>query len=116
MATALLAFYWILCATATHIPMPPGTDPFQLADKVVHFLMYGLLALIFGLRFRPSFVAALILASYAVADELTQPFFGRSAEWLDWLADCAGIAVGLWISRNSSVRSGLRIFGGPGRT
>jgi len=32
-------------------------------------------------------------AAYGAFDELTQPLFGRSASWGDWLADMVGAAV-----------------------
>jgi VanZ family protein len=38
---------------------------------------------------------AIALAAFGAVDEITQPLFGRTADVLDWAADCAGIAVGL---------------------
>ena len=35
------------------------------------------------------------MLALGVADELTQPFFRRSAELADWLADGAGLCLGL---------------------
>ena len=46
---------------------------------------------------RPPFVLVLIiaLAAFGAADEITQPMFHRQAEFFDWLADCAGIVLGV---------------------
>lgn len=108
MKLAALVLYWLLCVTATHVPVPHGAESLMLADKLAHCVMYCGLALLFGLRFNPGILAALILATYGVADELTQPYFGRSAELLDWVADLTGIITGLLLSRSSSVRNALR--------
>jgi VanZ family protein len=35
------------------------------------------------------------LVLFAAVDEATQPFFSRFADWLDWVGDCAGIALGI---------------------
>ena len=40
---------------------------------------------------------ALVLAVFAALDEVTQPWFGRAVDGFDWLADLAGLAVGIGV-------------------
>lgn len=66
---------------------------------VAYFLLAGLAAA--TLAARGSWTAgraawlAVGLVLFALIDEVTQPFFSRFADRLDWVADCAGIALGI---------------------
>lgn len=72
-------------------------------DKLLHFSAYAVLGTLaamtanawnrIGLRMLVALLAT--LAAFALADEGTQPFFGRTAEALDWATDVAGIAIAL---------------------
>ncbi len=57
----------------------------------------------FGGRYRPAFQSWLgllaVLGAYGALDELTQPLFLRDAEVLDWVADLAGAALGLFVAQ-----------------
>lgn len=104
----VLAVYWLALFAGTHSPIDPNLV-LPGDDKTKHFLGYSGLAFLFGffltLRRRRSrssgarrfpFVgAALLLALYGAFDELTQPLVGRTTDRYDWLADAAGILVGL---------------------
>ena len=110
----ITAAYTLLLVFATHYPKPEyflGTQ--AISDKLLHFTAYVLLSLLAAAtlagyrRWRGSSVLALAcaLAAFAAIDEITQPLLGRAAEWLDWVFDCMGIAVGilavavrLWLS------------------
>ena len=77
------------------MPVPAGALP-SGSDKVIHFLAYLGLACLLGLFRGPekwvsSFV---IIAIFAVADELLQIPVGRSCDVADGLADWLGAAVG----------------------
>lgn len=37
------------------------------------------------------------MVTWGMFDELTQPWFGRTCEMLDWVADVVGVAVGLLV-------------------
>jgi VanZ family protein len=110
---ALAGLYAAVLVSATHYPRPQdllGAHP--PSDKLLHFLAYCLLG---GLAAAAAAarggwngpritLLAVALAVFAAADEITQPFFGRAVEFPDWLADLAGIAVGigavvLWTAR-----------------
>lgn len=118
---AALFLYWIALFATTHLPIH-SSDVAPGNDKMHHVVGYAILALLFGWmissprpRFggegqgkgtsasndlpssrRFPFIGALILlALYGVFDELTQLLVGRTGEFYDWLADVAGIVIGL---------------------
>jgi len=72
-------------------------------DKVLHAIGYCGLGVCLGLwsasANRGDWTAMLrcaaILAVFALLDEVSQPFFGRSCEPLDWLVDVLGGVAGL---------------------
>lgn len=71
-------------------PAPDGTD------KLVHLIAFAALAFPlartgrFGLV--PVFVGASVFGGFI---EVLQPSFGRSADMQDWIADIAGVALGI---------------------
>ena len=104
-----LLIYWPIAFIGTHIPSPwePSEPSSRRApyDKFGHFAGYALLAwLLMSLlsrRFHPLAAAALTLlaiAAYGAIDELTQPYFNRSADLPDYYADLIGGAVGVAIA------------------
>ncbi|MBE7419324.1 MAG: VanZ family protein [Ideonella sp.] len=94
----------------------PGPPWFSHADKAKHALGFALLAAV-GLRagYRSLALLAIGLALFGGAIEIAQGLFTttRSAEWLDWAADVAGIALGLgaWIAWRALGTSGVRSGG-----
>lgn len=110
----VLTVYWVLLALSTHTP-DPGLgnefDPlgmFQL-DKAIHVLAFGGLALLLFcsriLGERASVVghalaAALIAGGYALVDEYTQRWAGRTISAGDVLAGFIGI-VGVFLAVNA---------------
>ena len=99
--------------TATSIPSSflPETDV-KFADKGVHFLMYGVQALLFAramrnpprtTRFRVVMSAFLLVSAIGALDEWHQQYIqGRSTEFLDWMADTTGGLIGavVWLGAN----------------
>jgi hypothetical protein len=107
-AGLLLAGYWVVAFTLTHLPMRGAGGPMfgiRHADKLAHLLIYaglsGLLSIWFGVRRRMdgavavAVIVLLALSSYATFDELSQIPVGRNADLRDWFADLAGINLGL---------------------
>jgi len=103
--TAILA---VLIAALTLMPIPSGVV--SGSDKFHHILAFACLA--FPLPFvRPRLALWVVVGviSYGGVIELIQPAFGRTAEWLDLLADGVGAVIGatvarglgLWLSRNN---------------
>ncbi|MCA2010048.1 VanZ family protein [Cereibacter sphaeroides] len=89
----------LLIAGATLSPMPPGNHLTGGIDKVYHFIAFA--TLIFPLILTDSrrwswAVPGAIL--YGGLIELIQPSVGRSAEWLDFGADIAGVLAGAALS------------------
>lgn len=98
---AVLAVYWLGCFALTHMPpsdVPP--PPFPYTDKIVHFGIYFLLAVLWSINIRNTKITYkkvfAILLIYAICDELSQPYFQRDAEWLDGVADVTGILLGMY--------------------
>jgi len=91
---------WSAALVVTHLPRS-SLRTIPANDKVLHGVGYFVLAcalavtlLLHGHAFRRRAVAVSIAAAaYGAFDELTQPLFGRSASWVDWLADMVGAAV-----------------------
>lgn len=104
LAVATTAAYMLLLVFATHYPKPERLlGPNAPSDKTLHCLAYGGLGLLAAAtlatsgRWSPARAVVLGagLAAFGVADEITQPWFGRTTELLDWACDCGGIAVGI---------------------
>ncbi len=113
-ARATLVLYWIALAVVTHWPRLdlPNPEVFDglLLDKLTHFASFLILM---GLAQAASLAgrgrslwrnyafAAMIVAAYAVIDESTQPWFARTFDPIDLVADllavaCVGGAMLLW--------------------
>ncbi len=76
-------------------PGPPG-PPLPLNDKQIHFLAFALLTLpVTWVHLRHAIWLVPLAIFYGGAIEVIQPFFTRSAEWLDLAADAAGAITGL---------------------
>ncbi len=90
--------FWILAFVLTHVP---GNDlpEFRLGDKWLHligFLGLGTMLLATLTSYRLTRFARLatmlaVLPIYAALDELTQPPFHRSCDFLDWTFDVLGV-------------------------
>lgn len=89
---------------------PSAAVPGRGWDKLLHFLAYGLLAVLM-LRaladgdpgragWRRTTVAAILAILYGLTDEWHQSFVpGRLAEGADVVADAAGALAGVWGAR-----------------
>jgi VanZ family protein len=101
---AATAIYTGVLVFATHYPRPEELlGPNAPSDKTLHFIAYAVFA---GLASATWLTArrtahrsiaplAIALAGFGAIDEITQPFFRRHAEPLDWVYDCVGIAIGI---------------------
>ena len=71
-------------------PAPDGTD------KIVHLIAFAALAFPLARTGRIGLVPVFIGASgFGGLIELIQPTFGRSADMQDWIADIAGVVLGI---------------------
>jgi VanZ family protein len=95
--------FWLLLITITlfmlvELPTKLGGWPYW--DKVQHASVFMVLTLIATLVFRQkNILVAIGLISYGAATELLQSWFTvtRLASINDWLADIAGVMIGLLI-------------------
>lgn len=84
------------------LPDAPGIPGF---DKIVHFILFGSLAVAarrdFGLAARRQLLTALVAAVLfsALTEALQLLVDGRSSELVDMVADLAGFAAGLLLTR-----------------
>ncbi len=92
----------ILLGNAVRLETGPVLPPVQFADKILHFLVFSLLATsIYRLpQISPTFAgrigAFLICAAVGLADESLQalsPY--RTTDLFDWAADLAGACTGI---------------------
>jgi len=112
-----LVVYWIILFGATTLPAA-SMPSFGVVDKVNHLSAYFILAILLFLTllfqqkipFAKNRVApyALIICSlYGMLDEVHQIFIpGRSAEFLDFLADACGALLGVLLMNYLVKKSG----------
>ena len=110
--------FTVLVLILTHIPQNYVTEKMALtnADKIVHTIAYGLMAVLLAgvfkmpLTLRKLFVLLVILCALGYVDEYTQQWVGRPFSIRDWLADIAGISLALaayFVARRLKSKSSL---------
>lgn len=94
---ALLAAAVVMQAFALYLPAVPGPSLQLPMDKLVHFLLFAVVAFLARWAGVPLWLTAALLLTQAVASELVQGFLlsERGAEWADFAADLLGIVAGL---------------------
>lgn len=125
---ALAALWWIAAVLAVNsVPssLLPTTSRFPLpphADKIVHFIMYGGMAMVVwnamiprrpwrGLR-PPVAAALLVPCVIGLADELHQSVVpGRSCDWRDLLVDWVAAGCAVWVATRRRPRRVRRASG-----
>ena len=112
-----LVVYWIILFVATTLPAA-SMPSFGVVDKVNHLSAYFILAILLFLTllfqqkipFAKNRVAAyafIICSLYGMLDEVHQIFIpGRSAEFLDFLADACGALLGVLLMNYLVKKSG----------
>ncbi|MFZ1280594.1 MAG: VanZ family protein [Ignavibacteriaceae bacterium] len=105
-----LIIYWIILFILTSLPTGIAITITDVSDKVNHFGGYGLLSVLLYLNLYfqnkfevlnkyPAFFTVAIASFYGLLDEIHQMFVpGRSAEFLDWLADFSGSLLAVLIT------------------
>ena len=92
---AVLAIILILTVLlySEHLVQEP-----ELTDKIIHLIAFTALSFQFTQKGRfglfPIFVCCI---SFGGLSELIQPFFNRTADWSDWIADGIGVTIGISI-------------------
>ena len=92
---------YILLRPTSDLDLPKNFFSFEGIDKVVHFLIFALLAYLYKMAFpRHSILRELLLLSaYALLTEIMQEKMqmGRTGDPLDMLADVLGIFAGVFV-------------------
>lgn len=91
--------FWCAVAVTLYLTLRPLTVFVPGSDKTHHALTFGVLMALAGAaypRSRP-ILLAVALSGFGAAIELVQPYFARSRDIWDWVADSVGIAVVLTI-------------------
>ncbi|MFN4057572.1 MAG: VanZ family protein [Roseinatronobacter sp.] len=97
--TIILTCLGIIFATALLLMPVMGNGVARIPDKLAHALLFSGVALptlILPARRWAWVIAG--LAVYGGTIELVQPYFGREASLLDWLANLAGLAMAIAIA------------------
>ncbi len=101
--------YCTLIFVQSSFPTYDQLPSFEFSDKLLHFIAYGIMALLFCRAFSATarwrrrkgmlFVLGVLAATvFGLTDEWHQAFVpGRSAELADAAADFAGSLAGSWI-------------------
>ncbi|MEW6507551.1 MAG: VanZ family protein [Bacteroidota bacterium] len=109
-----LILYWTFILIMTSIPIDKIPKYFDAQDKMVHFIAYFFLGVLFQLsnriqkkvefiRHNSVIVSILVITLYAAFDELHQLFIpGRYCDFYDWLFDCCGGITGILLMNSMS--------------
>jgi VanZ family protein len=102
-----LVIYWIALVILARIQIPQVVYQARVSDKWLHFLAYLNLVFLLWFSIRPddkvrwrsrtAWLIFLAVVAYGGLDELTQPYFGRTKDLMDFLANAEGVAAGLAI-------------------
>lgn len=109
--------YWCALFVVMHVPITRAPHlPFEQGDKLIHFVLYFLLAWLGGrhlrarghsLRVSSILVWTVVYAIYGALDEWLQSFVGRTMSFGDWLADLGGIVAAAVVLMAWPVRAPL---------
>jgi VanZ family protein len=91
--------FWIAVCTVLYFTLRPLTYIVPGSDKTHHAVSFGALMLLAAAAYprARALAIALALSGVGAAIELIQPWFGRSNDLWDWVADTTGIAVVLLV-------------------
>ncbi len=116
LATVVLTCYWLAMFTGTHWPNFNLERYPRNTDKLLHFSAYAGLSFLIALRLALKRASAAgeslrlpslalrdvlwiiaVIVGYSIFDEVTQPYFGRTCDFFDALADWIGGSFGLGV-------------------
>ena len=102
-----LIIYWPGIFVLTHIQIPSWAtgSGIVINDKLVHYVVYLVLVLLWLMAANPSpagkfskhivWITFVMVMAYAGFDEWSQGFVGREASFYDFIADVGGIVTAL---------------------
>ncbi len=91
-----LILWWSIAFVITHMPVSENIASTPYIDKITHIILYTVLAFLFSLWKKSPYIPyiILILAIYAIFDEVSQGFVERTPDIQDFLIDVVGICIG----------------------
>ena len=116
-ASALSVFWAVLIFCLSSIPgsgFPPHPD---ILNKIAHFFLYLVLAILVTLAlhnskralWKTALIAIVICSLYGASDEFHQSFTGRNCDIFDWIIDTVSAFVGaggtIWFISSQKVKS-----------
>ena len=112
----------VVMADTRHLGFLDWIDRFRYADKVGHFLLFGLLSLLVNLAvleqrhtqaaWRVTLRASIVLALLIGFEEFSQRWFpGRTPSWTDLAASYLGIGFFAWAALQIAERRGAKVSG-----
>jgi len=94
-SSAILVFLGITVLSL----MPPRTNlSIHANDKVGHFIAYAVFSLnvlLLGKNFTQYALSMLLIVAYGILIEFLQSFVGRETSFYDFLANSAGVSIGI---------------------
>jgi len=96
----------VVVLVLTHIPNSALPHRFIFDDKMMHYVAYSVISLLYGISFSPNgykgllglLIVAVGVGILAAIDEYSQQYFGRNTELQDYYADLYGVATGIGLS------------------
>jgi VanZ family protein len=117
-------FPWLLLMLLIFVQSSIGRQilpeiKFDLADKILHFIVFGMLGILTARGLKNSDNKLLnqnwfsfsiyICILYGASDEIHQYFVpGRHASWGDWIADILGIVIMIWLYKHTVEKKKLK--------
>jgi VanZ family protein len=108
----VLAVYWPTFFYFAHIPVPGFVRQAGVHDKGLHFFAYLVLTFLVWFSIRPdtkvnwrgasAWLVLLVMILYAVGDEVSQGYMGRSCDWRDLASDAVGSVAALVLASLAS--------------
>jgi VanZ family protein len=95
--SAILVFFAITVLSL----MPPRTNlSIHANDKVGHFIAYAVFSLnvlLLGKNIKQYSLSMLLIVAYGILIEFLQSFVGRETSFYDFLANSAGVSIGIML-------------------
>ena len=97
LGSAILVFIGITVLSL----MPPRTNlTIPTNDKVGHFIAYAVFSLnvlFLGKNIKQYTISVILILAYGILIEFLQSFVGRETSFYDFLANSAGVIIGIWL-------------------
>jgi VanZ family protein len=103
----LHVLFWCAVAVTLYMTLRPITVFVPGSDKTQHAMTFGVLMALAAAAYPGTrlILLGVALSAFGAAIELIQPYFGRSRDVWDWVADSAGIIVVLALA--AAIRAAL---------